>query len=367
MTNAAKKRTRVGLIGVGSWARYGHIPALKSLDEKYEIVAVSSRQFDKAQNLAKEFGVPHAYGDHRQLIEAADVDLVVVLPPAPEHEQLSRLAIETGKDVYCEWPLTTSLKDSTGLLSAAEARSVRHAVGLQRRMGASTRFVRDLIAGGYLGTLRSVRMHVSIEYFGPQRPPSLEWTLPAANYSHLLSIYGGHFFDLLFHIVGPAKTVSAITSVQFPTLTLTRTGEEFPNETPDAVLAQGLLDNGGLYTVQIEAGKQNNSGLQIDFTGTDGDLKISNSKSFQNLSDNLVEGARGNQKWEPLTVPSEYQFAKGSFLDASVQDLAHLYAAFSNLDSVGYRAPDFGDAIRMHRFIDGIVKASEMENTRRLT
>jgi predicted dehydrogenase len=210
-------------------------------------------------------------------------------------------------------------------------------------------------------------MHVSIEYFGPQRPPSLEWTLPAANYSHLLSIYGGHFFDLLFHIVGPAKTVSAITSVQFPTLTLTRTGEEFPNETPDAVLAQGLLDNGGLYTVQIEAGKQNNSGLQIDFTGTDGDLKISNSKSFQNLSDNLVEGARGNQKWEPLTVPSEYQFAKGSFLDASVQDLAHLYAAFSNFDSEGYRAPDFGDAIRMHRFIDGIVKASEMENTRRLT
>jgi predicted dehydrogenase len=359
MKGTARDRIRAGLIGVGNWARYGHIPALQSLRE-YEITAVSSRQLSKAEELAANFGIPHSFGDHRQLIEHPDVDLVIVLPPAPEHAVLSRLAVEAGKDVYCEWPLTTTTADSMHLLAMANAAKIRHAVGLQRRMGPGAHYVRDLIAQGYIGTLRSVRMHVSIEYFGPQRPPSLEWTLPAVNFSHLLSIYGGHFFDLLFHVAGTPATVGAIAAVQFPTLTLTRTGESFPNETPDEVLAQGRLEGDGLYSVQIEAGKHNNAGLQIDFTGTDGDLKISNTKAFGNVEDSLIEGARENQKQlEVLTVPPEYQLTQASSLDASVQDLVHLYAAFARPNDASYQAPGFDDAVRMHRFIDAISKASD--------
>ncbi len=363
----ANRRIRAGLIGVGNWARYGHIPALRSLEEQYEITAVSSRQISNAEELAKNFGIPHAFGDHRQLIEHPDIDLVVVLPPAPEHAALSCLAIDAGKDVYCEWPLTTSTRDSEQLLSLAGAAKVRHAVGLQRRIGPSARYLRDLLAQGYIGALRSVRMHVSIDYFAAQRPPSLEWSLPAANFSHLLSIYGGHFFDLLFHIAGAPKTVSAIAAVQFPTLTLTRTGESFPNETPDAVLAQGQLANDGLYSVQIEAGKHNNTGLQMDFTGTDGDLKVSNVRAFGNVADNLIEGARKDQKQlEVLTVPEEYQLTKTSSLDASVQDLIYLYAAFAYPEGKAYEAPAFGDAVRMHRFIDAVMKASETGVTQQI-
>jgi predicted dehydrogenase len=367
MKRAANDRIRAGLIGVGNWARYGHIPALRSLKEQYEITAVSSRQMSRAEELAKGFGIPHAFGDHRQLIEHPDIDLVVVLPPASEHAPLSRLAIEAGKDVYCEWPLTTTTADSTHLLSMAETAKVRHAVGLQRRMGHSARYLRGLLAQGDIGTLRSVRMHVSIEYFGPQRPPSLEWSLPAVNFSHLLSIYGGHFFDLLFYIAGTPKTVGAITAVQFPTLTLARTGESFPNETPDAVLAQGRLAGDGLYSVQIEAGKHNNTGLQIDFTGTDGDLKVSNTKAFGNVSENLIEGARKDQKQlEVLAVPAEYQLIQTSSLDASVQDLVHLYTAFAHPNGETYQAPSFGDAVWMHRFIDAIRKASDTGVTQQL-
>ncbi len=234
-------------------------------------------------------------------------------------------------------------------------------MGLQRRMGPSARYVRDLLAQGYIGNLRSVRMHVSIEYFGPIRPPSLEWTLPAANFSHLLSIYGGHFFDLLFHLVGQPNAVNAIVATQFPTLTLSRTGEIFPNETPDEVMAQGRLSNDALYSVQIEAGKLNNAGLQIDLTGTDGDLKISNTKSFGNVADNRIEGARGSgRRWETLPVPAAYKLPASSSLDASVQDLLHLYAAFTtDTTSRTYQVPGFSEAVQMHQFIDAVMKASE--------
>jgi predicted dehydrogenase len=358
------REIRVGLVGVGNWARYGHIPALQSL-KAFRVTAVSSRTRAKVEELARTFDIPHAFDDARQLVEHEDVDLAVVLPPAPEHAALSRMAIDAGKDVYCEWPLTTTTTDSEELLSRATAAGVRHLTGLQRRMGASARYLRDLIGQGYLGQLRSVRMHVSIEYFGPKRPPSLEWTLPARNFSHVLSIYGGHFFDLLFSLVGQPKTVGAIVASQFPTLTLTRTGESFPNETPDAVLAQGGLINGALYSVQIEAGKRNNSGLQIDFTGTEGDLKVTNTKSFGNVSDNLIEGARGTGKrMETLPVPDQYQLLESAALDASVQDLAHLYATYRGESPT--TAPTFHDAVRMHRYIDAIVWSSETGSTQEI-
>jgi predicted dehydrogenase len=141
---------------------------------------------------------------------------VVILPPGPQHAGLVRAAIAAGKDVYCELPLTTTVADTEDLLDRAEKAGVRHAVGLQRRMGPSARYLRDLLAEGYVGQIRSVRMHVSMNYFQAHRPRDLAWTVPAENFSHILSIYGGHFMDMLFHAVGAPQTVSAYFQVHSP-------------------------------------------------------------------------------------------------------------------------------------------------------
>jgi predicted dehydrogenase len=365
MTASTGDKIRVGLIGVGGWARYGHIPALKSLNDQYTITAVSSRKLSTARELARTFDIPFSFQDPRELIAHPEVDLVAVLPPAPEHGALSRMAIATGKDVYSEWPLTTSTKESEDLLSLAETASVKHLVGLQRRAGESARYLKDLLASNYIGQLRSVRMHVSMDYFGPVRPPALQWTLPAANFSHILSIYGGHFFDLLFHIAGAPSTVNGILASQFPRLILSETGESFPNENPDAVVAQGRLLNGALYTAQIEGGKNNNSGLQIDFTGTDGDLRVTNEKLYGNSLDNQIMGAQGSGKTlEVLPVPEEYKLPAASGLDASVQDLLYLYAAHAESNGSGRsNAPGFVEAVRAHRFIDAIARSSDSDQT----
>jgi predicted dehydrogenase len=340
MKTSRTNKIRVGLIGVGNWARYGHIPALQSLKDEYTITAVSSRKLSTARELAQAFDIAHAFQDPQELIGHPEVDSVAVLPPAPEHAALSRMAIRAGKNVYSEWPLTTSTKDSEELLSLAETSSVSHLVGLQRRIGESARYLKDLLASGYIGDLRLVRMHVSMDYFGSVRPPALEWSLPAANFSHILSIYGGHYFDLMFHVAGAPSTVNGILASQFAKLTLSQTGESFPNENPDAVLAQGRLIGGALYTVQIEGGKRNNSGLQIDFTGTEGDLRVTNEKLYANLTDNQIVGAQGSGKaLEVLPVPEKYKLPAASALDASVQDLVYLYAARAKKSVAGIFTP----------------------------
>jgi predicted dehydrogenase len=67
---AAQPRIRVGLVGVGNWGRYGHLPALRLLPE-YDIVAVSSRTLETASALAETFDI-HTHSetsDNSQSIE----------------------------------------------------------------------------------------------------------------------------------------------------------------------------------------------------------------------------------------------------------------------------------------------------------
>jgi predicted dehydrogenase len=199
------RKIKAGIIGLGNWGRYGHVPSLQLLSN-YEIAAVSSRRKEAVGQMARDFGAAHAFTDPDELIRHPDIDLVIVLPPAPQHAQYVRAAIAAGKDVYCEWPLTTTLEDTEDLLRRAQEAGIRHAVGLQRRMGPSARYVRDLLAQGYVGQIRSVRMHVSMNYFQSRRSTDLAWTIPPDNFSHILSIYGGHFMDMLFHVVGAPQT-----------------------------------------------------------------------------------------------------------------------------------------------------------------
>jgi predicted dehydrogenase len=137
----------------GGWAKYGHIPALQALKGEFEIVAVASRKKATAEEYAAQFNLRHAFGDERALINCTDVDLVVILAPAPEHPRLAKAAIAAGKDVYSEWPLTTKTSDSEELVALAESKGVRHIVGLQRRLGPSARYMRDLVKQGYVGEM----------------------------------------------------------------------------------------------------------------------------------------------------------------------------------------------------------------------
>jgi len=350
---------RVGLVGVGNWATYGHIPALNLLPG-YEIAAVCSRNIEKATATARQFDIEHAFSRIEELVNLPELDLVVVLPPAPEHALIVKAAITAGKDVYCEWPLTTNTKDSEELLRLAEDAGVRHFVGLQRTLGASSLHLSQLIRERYIGDVRSVRMHVSMDSFGPRRSASLEWTLPRNNFSHVLSIYGGHFMDMLFHALGKPEMLSAIVATQFPTLTLASTGKEYSNETPDAFMVMGQLTGGALFQIQIEGGKQNLAGLQIEITGTQGDMKVLNDRAFVTKHRDVIEVALGDKgAWTSLLLPACTSLIPRSNLDVSVQDLAQLYAAFeSDCHTGATTVRTFADAVELHRLIDSINESS---------
>lgn len=357
-------KIRVGLIGVGNWAAYGHIPAIQSQGD-YEVTAVYGRRRDHTVAIAEKFGVPHVLDTPEAVAQHPEVDLVLVLTTAPQHAEGVLAAVAAGKHVYSEWPLTTSSEKAIRLEGLAEDAGVRHFVGLQRRLSPTSRYLTDLLAQGYVGKLRSVRMHISMNYFQALRPNALRWTVPPENFSGVVPIYAGHFLDALFAIVGRPTNLSALTLNQFPTVTIAETKEVFQTTTEDQLVLQGALDDGAVFTVHIEGGKLNGSGVQIDITGDAGDLKITNASAFGGVGeDYLIEGAHGdNLPLAVLPVPEGYDWTTNKELAASVIELGQLYVALAKDLKEGTKtAPTFADGVWMHDLLDKVATSSETGN-----
>lgn len=359
-TMDTKKPIRVGVVGFGNWARHGHVRVL-SLLPQYELTALYSQRADAAEEGARTYGFRHVVGSLEDLVHHPEVDLVVVLTTAPQHEMAVRAAIAAGKDVYCEWPLTLNAAIARELERAAREKGVRHVIGLQRRMAPHNRYLRDLIEQGFVGRLRSVRMHVSMNYFQALRSQSLRWTVPPQNFSGVIPIYAGHFLDMLLTAVGWPTAVSAVMVNQFDQVTIRETGEVIPTTNADQMVLGGLLPGGAVLSVHIEGGKRNGSGVQIDITGDAGDIRITNTSAFSAVGDDyLITGALGdNQPMQAMPVPAQYDTLPASDLPSAVLELAHLYAAYAHDVSAGTQlAPTFRDAIRMHDLIETAERSS---------
>ena len=134
MTTSSK--IRVGIVGANPQrgvASVAHIPALQALPD-FEIIAVCTSRQDSAEAAARHLGAPLAFADCEKLAQHPDVDLVTVSVKVPDHYRPVMAAIEAGKHVYSEWPLGRDTAEAIRMRDAANARGIRHAVGLQGQM-----------------------------------------------------------------------------------------------------------------------------------------------------------------------------------------------------------------------------------------
>ena len=90
------KKLRIGVVGLGDISRV-YLNNLKKYSDLVTIDACASRSLEKAQKKAEEFGIPHAYACAEDLIEQADVDLILNLTTPDAHYRLNKLACLHGK------------------------------------------------------------------------------------------------------------------------------------------------------------------------------------------------------------------------------------------------------------------------------
>jgi len=122
-----------------------------------ELVAVASRTPERAEEYAREWQIPRAHGSYDALLEDADVDAVYISLPNTMHVEWSIRALEAGKHVLCEKPLTRHPEEAEAAFDAAERAGRILMEAFMYRHNPQTKRLRELIDEGAVGEVRLVR------------------------------------------------------------------------------------------------------------------------------------------------------------------------------------------------------------------
>lgn len=150
---------RLGLLSTARINRRILPPARES--ELVEVVAVASRDGGRGTAYAEENGIPQAHQGYEALLADPEVDAVYIPLPNSLHVEWTQRALEAGKHVLCEKPLTDEPDDAEALFDLAEGRGLVLAEGFMYRHNPQTRRVEELVREGAIGRLQLVRTSFS--------------------------------------------------------------------------------------------------------------------------------------------------------------------------------------------------------------
>jgi predicted dehydrogenase len=181
---APSDKVIVGSIGVGDLGRRHHLSHLLG-NSRVSVAAVcdvDQRHRDEAARdcftrTKKRVG---AYKDFRDLCERKDIDAVLIATPDHWHALTSIYAMETGKDVYCEKPLTLTIDEGKKMVSTARRYGTVIQTGSQQRSDGRFRLACELVRNGKIGKLQRVDTYIgdidSGSWMKPTTPPAgLDW------------------------------------------------------------------------------------------------------------------------------------------------------------------------------------------------
>src|SRR5260370_23858217 len=153
----ANNRLAVAVVGVGFGIGKNHLQGIhEKAGENNVVLAAACDLFNKRRDWAKataELKDADLYTDHRKLLERKDIDAVVIATHDPWHAQISIDALEAGKHVYCEKPLTRYLDEAFRVHDTVKRTGKVFQVGSQGCSAGGWHKCADLIATGKVGTL----------------------------------------------------------------------------------------------------------------------------------------------------------------------------------------------------------------------
>jgi len=148
----------VGLIGFGYWARTAYAPVLKEL-ASVRVAAVAARSDASREEARKTFGADvSTYADFHELIDADNVNAVMVALPGALHADAVEAALKAGKHVFFEPPIALTREATEAALETIGAASSVVQTDLELRYLPVMDAVADLIARGAIGAVRLARI-----------------------------------------------------------------------------------------------------------------------------------------------------------------------------------------------------------------
>jgi len=156
------KQVNVGFVGCGYMGQIAHL-ANFATDPRCRIVALADLRQNLAKKVAQKYSIPKVYENHEHLLKDAEIEAVVEITQDDSHAPIAIDAMNAGKHVYTEKPLTTNLEDAQRMVSTAKRKGVKLMVSYMKRYDPGVDVAKNEIAkalqDGSMGSLTFARSH----------------------------------------------------------------------------------------------------------------------------------------------------------------------------------------------------------------
>lgn len=261
-----RKKICWGFIGCGEVTEKKSGPAFNMV-EGSEVVAVMSRNPDKARSYAERHGVKRWYTDPQKLVDDREVNAVYIATPPSTHATFAIMALKSGKAVYVEKPMASNYEDCCRINRIAEKMGVPCFVAYYRRELPYFIKVKELLKAGAVGKVVNVQIRFAVpprdlDYNKTNLPWRVQPDIAGGGYFYDLA---PHQIDLLQEMFGPIVEAEGIKANR---------GGLYSTE--DSVSAcfkfeDGLPGSGSWCFVAHESAKED----RIDIIGDKGSLSFS--------------------------------------------------------------------------------------------
>ena len=206
---------RWGIIGAGDVTEVKSGPAFQQVAHS-RLVAVMRRDAAKAKNYAERHGVPRWYTDAQQLVDDPEVNAIYVATPPDTHAHYATMAMQAGKPVYLEKPMTLNHAEAKALVTEQEAFGVKLSVAHYRREQPYFKKVKELI-DNHIGAPRIANLRYYQEPLAADvlQSPGMQWRLnPAQSGGGLFHDLAPHQIDLMHRFFGGIASSSGMARNQ---------------------------------------------------------------------------------------------------------------------------------------------------------
>jgi len=203
-----KTKIRIAQIGITSHGQTILNAILKA--PSLELVALHDLKAQESRAMAKKLGVRHIES-YEAIVADSEVDAVALVTPNHVHAAQMALAIDAGKHIFVEKPISRTVAEAKSAIAHAKQKGVVLMVGHNTRRRGIFRKSRKVLESGKLGAIVGVEMNMS-------RPAGLfgdlpEWKADPRTASLVpMTQLGIHFVDVVHYLLGPIRQVACVAN-----------------------------------------------------------------------------------------------------------------------------------------------------------
>jgi predicted dehydrogenase len=189
------RKIRWGILGAANIAVKKVIPAMRQ-GEYSEVVAVASRDLEKAKRTARDLNIPKFYGSYEELLADAEIDAIYNPLPNNLHVPWTIKTAEAGKHVLCEKPIALTVEEARKLIETRDRANVKIQEAFMVRTHPQWLAVSDLIRNGRIGKLQAINGFFSYYNDDP------------ANIRNRIETGGGALFDIGCYCINISRFIT---------------------------------------------------------------------------------------------------------------------------------------------------------------